>query len=137
MIVDTLTFEVSLSFDFKNIKSLNEGINRLSYDEKVDDLPKDVVYFSKAGKDLIRNDTVFEIAQDMNEYGMYDIAPEERAIFDAIHYRTTFEFENEIASVSNKDYELSEDGKSVSWTKYLSKEEDKDKKIGVTIKTKK
>ena len=131
--VDKENYVITLSFDFASIESLNDGINMLYYDEKKGIELENHKYFSRDGKSLIRND-VTQISQSMND--LLNIGDTGfNGMMKDIYYRTIFEFENKINAVSNDSYELSDDGKSVSWTKYLFKEEDKDKKIGVTIKT--
>jgi hypothetical protein len=51
--------------------------------------------------------------------------------------KTIMEFDTEIKSVSNKDYELSSNKRSIEFIRYLFKDEDQKKKIETTVTLKK
>ncbi len=116
-IEDSISLHVGVSFDFKNIASLNEAMNKLfADDDSVKTDKKPVIYFEYKDNQLIRLEALDSKSilgksnaftgksTDVNsEDPLFDVSK----LFSTVSYTTNYEFENKITSAKNTDAMLS------------------------------
>lgn len=131
---EDLTF--SYLFDFSEVKSLNHALSAINHDEENDG--KEIKYqefFVKENKSIIRTE-LDPFKKSLNDLENEDMGGMDiESLFGDMYYDLVMEFEKNIKSVSNKDYQ--KDGKkSIRLKRYFFKKEDTKKSISVKIKTK-
>lgn len=122
-IEDTINYSFGLSFDFKNIESLNKAMNRIFEDDSVKTDVKETEYFQFKNNQLTR----FEVLDSKSLLGktnaMSGSSREGKTdnglmslskLFEAVSYSTNYEFENKIDSLKNENAMLSSNLKKVS-----------------------
>ena len=121
-IEDTINYKFGVSFDFKNIQSLNKAMNKLFEDDSAPKGTKDIVYFEMKGNQLIRHDAMDSKSilgksvalsntkggKSQNAIGGMD------QVFSTVTYSTNYEFENKIDSTQNENALLSSNMKKVT-----------------------
>ncbi|MFT6970212.1 MAG: hypothetical protein ACJAXX_000777 [Roseivirga sp.] len=134
---DEETSEVQLSFAFSNIDALNQALSE-SYKEEGQEKATQLIFITQDKNKISRTSLnkseeaiSGNVEVDDESMGMMKMMMSEAFI------KTIMEFDNEIKSVSNKDYELSSNKRSIEFIRCLFKEEDQKKKIETTVTLKK
>ena len=119
-IEDTINYVFGLSFDFKDIETLNKAMNRLFEADSVKTDQKEKVYFQWKDKQLTRLDVLDSKSlfgktaaiSDKNGStdGMFNI----NKLFESVSYSTNYEFENKVGATINQNAMLSSNFKRVS-----------------------
>lgn len=131
--IDSENFVFSILFDFNNVEALNKGLSEYYNDREKSPIAEQFIFFNKKGDTFERTNVNkilegFEEEMQSDESGM-DMS----SMFGDLYYETIVEFDTKIKSVSNKDYEMSNDKKTLKWRKYLFKDEDSNKKVDTRI----
>jgi hypothetical protein len=131
------TSEIEMSFLFSNIDALNQALSE-NYKEEGELSAKQLIFITQDKNKFERTsiskaEEAFGGNQEMDEesLGMMKMMMSEAFI------KTIMEFDTDIKSISNKDYELSSNKKSIEFIKYLFKDEDQKKKVETTVTLKK
>ncbi|MGK0489767.1 MAG: hypothetical protein ACJAXB_002968 [Candidatus Endobugula sp.] len=134
---DEETSEVQLSFAFSNMDDLNQALSE-NYKEEGQEKATQLIFFTQdknkiSRKSLNKSEEAISgnVEVDDESMGMMKMMMSEAFI------KTIMEFDTEIKSVSNKDYELSSNKRSIEFIRYLFKDEDQKKKIETTVALKK
>ena len=122
IIEDTIHFKFGLSFNFKDIAVLNKAMNKLFEDDSVKSGNKEIVYFEKKDKQLIRNEAL-DTKSILSKSRSISYENDKKAnnlfsgldqLFSTVSYTTNYEFENKIESSLNTNSALSDNKKKVT-----------------------
>ena len=114
--VNKEAYVISMMFDFKDVAALNRGVNEVFKNEEDPDDTYHEYYRYSSGKfertDYFRQaaDVKAEMEEAQAESGM-----SVESLFADMQYRTVFEFEQPIKSITNEDATLSADKKTVTF----------------------
>lgn len=131
------TSEIEMSFLFSNIDALNQALSEY-YKEEGELNAKQLIFITQDKNKITRTslskaDEAFNASEEADEetFGMMKMMMAEA------YTKTIMEFDTDIKSVSNKDYEISSDTRRIEFIKYLFKDEDQKKKVETTVTLKK
>tara|TARA_R110001592_G_scaffold347440_1_gene640948 strand:- start:1225 stop:1923 length:699 start_codon:yes stop_codon:yes gene_type:complete len=134
---DKEKLKYTILFDFADMDALNRGMSESYRDSTAVGPTKQTVFFTQKGNSFERtdiNETINNFKKGLEMEGDEEFDLDMAAImFGDAAYEQIIEFDTKIKSVSNDEYELSEDNKSVSWIYRLFQKEDYNKKPRVKI----
>tara|TARA_R110000796_G_scaffold252584_1_gene388140 strand:+ start:3663 stop:4358 length:696 start_codon:yes stop_codon:yes gene_type:complete len=129
---DREKLKYTVLFDFDNVEALNKGMSEFYRDSAAVGPTKQSVFFTQKGNAFERtdfNETIDNFKKGLEGEGEEEFDLEMAALmFGDAAYEQIIEFDTKIKSVSNDEYKLSEDNKSVSWIYRLFQKEDYAKK---------
>lgn len=131
------TSEIEMSFLFSNIDALNQALSEY-YKEEGELNAKQLIFITQDKNKITRTslskaDEAFSASEGADEE-TFDMM---KMMMAEAYTKTIMEFDTDIKSVSNKDYEISSDTRSIEFIKYLFKDEDEDKQVATTVTLKK
>jgi hypothetical protein len=131
------TSEIEMSFLFSNIDALNQALSEY-YKEEGALNAKQLIFITQDKNKITRTalskaDQAFNASEEADEETFEMM----KMMMAEAYTKTILEFDTDIKSVSNKDYELSSDTRSIEFIKYLFKDEDQDKQVATTVTLKK
>lgn len=131
--MDKKTLVYTVSFDFKDVNALNNGLNEYFADEEN---RKDYTLFTQDKKRFSRT-SEDRFAKALNEgLGAGEDPDFDPAIFMAdAYFESVLVFERDIRSISNEDYKRDGD-RRITIKKFFFNESDADKDLAVTVKVK-
>ena len=131
------TSEIEMSFSFSNIDALNQALSE-NYKEEGQERAKQLIFITQ-DKNKISRTSLSKAEEAISGNGEMDEDSMDmmKMMMSEAFIKTIMEFDTEIKSISNKDYELSSNKKSIEFIKYLFKDEDEDKQVATTVTLKK
>uniref|UniRef100_UPI00404739B3 hypothetical protein n=1 Tax=Roseivirga sp. TaxID=1964215 RepID=UPI00404739B3 len=131
------TSEVKMSFSFSSIDALNQALSE-NYKEEGQERAKQLIFITQ-DKNKISRTSISKLEEALMGNGETDDESLDmmKMMMSEAFIKTIMEFEANIKSVSNKDYELSSNNKSIEFIKYLFKDADNDKQVATTVTLKK
>ncbi|KYG80996.1 hypothetical protein MB14_14530 [Roseivirga ehrenbergii] len=134
---DQEKLKYTVLFDFTNVDALNQGMSEFYRDSTEVGPTKLTTFFTQNGKTFERTDfngTIDNFKKELEMEEDEELDLEMAAImFGDAAYKQIIEFDTKIKSVSNDEYELSEDNRSVSWIFRLFQKDDFTKKPSAKI----
>lgn len=118
--VDEKNLIISFSFDFEDVEALNRGINKVYENEEN---PEFRDFYSYKRNSFVRT-SEFSNIREMRSSMEEDMAKEDTPLdpsvmFGDMCFRTVYEFDRKVSSVSNRDATVSPDGKTVTFKYYF------------------
>lgn len=122
----------TVSFDFRDVDALNNGLNR--YFENEED-PQESTFFT-AGKKSFTRTAADRLSEALgSQMGLGEDPDFDPTVLMAdAYYETIIEFERKIRSISNSEY--TQDGNKISLRRLMFDKDNASKKTKVTVKTK-
>lgn len=133
---DSDELKYTILFDFDNVDALNRGLSEYYKDSTEVGPTKQIVFFKHSGNKFERTDfnkTMSNMKESLQGEGDELDLEMAAVMFGDAAYEQVIEFDSKIKSVSNDDYTISDDKKSLSWIYRLFKEEDYSKKPSAKI----
>jgi hypothetical protein len=131
------TSEIEMSFSFSNIDALNQALSE-NYKEEGQERAKQLIFITQ-DKNKISRTSLSKAEEAISGNGEMDEDSMDmmKMMMGEAFIKTIMEFDSDIKSISNKDYELSSNKRSIEFIKYLFKDEDEDKQVATTVTLKK
>lgn len=127
---DNENLKYTILFDFDNVDALNRGMSEFYRDSTEVGPTEQSVFFIHKGNTFERTDfnkTINNMRKELEGDEELDLDMAAMMFGDAA-YEQIIEFDSQIKSVSNKDYIMSDDKRSINWVYRLFQKEDYSKK---------